>query len=752
MIEWMVSSSILIAVMIALRHFLRGKISLRIQYALWALVLVRLLVPLSLGNTGFSVLNILPENPAGAVLSATQSGGVPGDAYTLPAGTAAAPEHYAAAGAQEETPHDNQDAVTNVEAHITDWGAIVFAVWIAGLALVGSFLLVSNLRFAARMKKTRSVINAGEYRLSVYVTSAVDTPCLFGLFRPAIYVTPETAADATMLRHAAEHETTHFRHGDHVWSVLRGVCLALHWYNPLVWYAAFLSRRDAELACDEATISRIGEGERAEYGRTLIGMTCRKRSSLLLTATTMTGSARGIKERIMLIAKKPQMAVSSLVAVVLIAAVAVGCTFTGAARETDRAGSDVALYDCGGLTVAIPNEHLDRLIVRTGDELNDDTVLISVEEKASVEAAAADGLDDSGLGWLFSIVRYDLVRYERYLCADGSGLSFFAKDNEWYYGYHTASDVRFYRSGDGYSDQAARAQWDLLNNQMGPSVRDDFVVRNHLTPYSDTEARSGYTYGGTHRFLNYYPYYSVNGSRDEVYVLVLSQPAKQGDGGIWCVERMLDSTGYAYLWFPDSGRPASEYYAELQTQCDAGYNADLLDVESAAIAFLKESGYFGSPVVPGSLLPASDPAAGATLDVLAAMRDVKASDFTNPDDYGNVTAGELAQALNAAAANQIDAAQAVSAGYLEGVYPIGASKRLILRADRTAGWAQICIFGSTADWPRISSRYPCAKTTGAIPPILRMKPSTGLCGTTVITTRLSTRRRTKGFGISLSHR
>lgn len=73
-----------------------------------------------------------------------------------------------------------------------------------------------------------------------------------------------------MLRHTVEHEITHFRHGDHFWSALRSVCIALHWYNPLVWWAAILSRNDAELACDEGTIRRIGEDARAEYGRTLI--------------------------------------------------------------------------------------------------------------------------------------------------------------------------------------------------------------------------------------------------------------------------------------------------------------------------------------------------------------------------------------------------------------------------------------------------------------------------------------------------
>lgn len=60
-------------------------------------------------------------------------------------------------------------------------------------------------------------------------------------------------------------EQTHFRHGDHIWSALRCMCLALHWFDPFVWWAAALSRTDAELACDAAAVQSLGEAERAAY-------------------------------------------------------------------------------------------------------------------------------------------------------------------------------------------------------------------------------------------------------------------------------------------------------------------------------------------------------------------------------------------------------------------------------------------------------------------------------------------------------
>ena len=257
MMQWIVSSSVLILVVIALRYVLRGKLSLRMQYALWLLVLVRLLVPVSFGASDLSVMNAVPER-APTVQQGTYKQDIVGERNDAPAnaGTVGIPAQSM-----------NEAAPPN---------------------------LVQN-------------------------------------------VTPDTRTEAETLRYALAHEQTHYRHGDNLWAVLRGVCLALHWYNPLVWWAAELSRRDAELACDEATIRRIGESERAAYGRTLIRMTCEKRPALLVTATMMTDSGKGLRERITLLVKKPKTAAYTAVAVLLIAGLSVACTFTGGRENAELA-------------------------------------------------------------------------------------------------------------------------------------------------------------------------------------------------------------------------------------------------------------------------------------------------------------------------------------------------------------------------------------------------------------------------------
>ena len=367
MLEWFLSSAVLTLIVILLRLLLKGKISLRLQYALWALVLVRLLVPVSIGSTSFSIGNLSQRaagTEVGQKVTELSDAKLPGKSYQAAYDEVA--REYAERGVDisalpvktepvtpEKEPKEPTEPITDLSklpaaelAETVDyeiysrmnstWSVrdVLLAVWIAGAAVVGLVLLASNLRFAAKLKKTRKRLAGQTGTLPVYVSRAAETPCLLGVFRPKIYLMGEATENTTILRHSIEHETTHYRHGDHIWAILRGVCLALHWFDPLVWWAAVLSRNDAELACDEATIRRLGEQERTEYGRTLIQMTCQRRPALLLTATTMTGSKNSIKERIWMIAKKPKAAIYTLIAVLLIVSVAAGCAFTGA-EDTD---------------------------------------------------------------------------------------------------------------------------------------------------------------------------------------------------------------------------------------------------------------------------------------------------------------------------------------------------------------------------------------------------------------------------------
>ena len=331
MTELIITSSVLILVVILLRHFLKGKISLRLQYALWALVLLRLLVPVTLFESPISVMHAVQ-----AAKTAREASVASAPAQTL--SSAYGDMGAKNAAVQSGTEQSVTDSITNATHHVFRWGLWARWVWYIGIGIVGLTLLLSNLSFGRKLRKTRIRYQKDNCKLPVYTVDTLPSPCLFGFFRPSIYITSEVAGDETKLGHVMAHELTHYRQGDHIWAALRGLSLAVHWYHPLVWLAAALSRRDSELACDEGTIKRIGEEGRMEYGRTLIGLTCEKRRAmdLLCCATTMTDGKNGIKERVTLIAKKPKMATYTLVAIAVIAAVAVGCTFTGARNENAK--------------------------------------------------------------------------------------------------------------------------------------------------------------------------------------------------------------------------------------------------------------------------------------------------------------------------------------------------------------------------------------------------------------------------------
>lgn len=624
---WMITSSVLILMVVALRTVLKGKISLKLQNALWLLVLVRLLIPVNPLSSSMSVLNAVPETPRTSVTeTAAQTGG---------AKVSQAPASTPAAVKPARSPVKTPDTTPVSRSSAPSAAAIARLVWLCGAGVFVLALLVSNLRFRSRLRRTRKPLAAEDgTNLPVYLAHDLPSPCLFGLLHPAVYLPPEAAEDPAALRHILVHEDTHFRRGDNWWNLLRCAALALHWYNPLVWLAALLSRRDTELACDEAAVKRLGEEQRADYGKTLITMASRagKPADLLCCATTMTSGKRGLRERVTLLAKKPRTAVTAALCLLLAVCVATGCTFTGAKSAASSSKSASAekqsaksytpqeamqVYKCGDIQIGIPKKYLSQLTIDTTQHSDESgTMLINVSETASIKAAEKDGYkDDGGYGNLFYILRLTRAQYEQTLAFEYPGLTVIGytgtdsghhytfPGGKYYYACVTPTDVRYYRSKDTSLDpeSADFKNWGTLC-EMNQTVIRDILGRNGLTPCdaADGAAHQTYTYDSKHAFVRYYCYYTKDGSRAEYDTLVLSQPAKQGKGGIWCVERVLDEYGQTQLLFPGGKKTTASYYAALQKQCDAGKQQALLDPMSVAKRYVTTCGSYNDTPVDGS--------------------------------------------------------------------------------------------------------------------------------------------------------
>lgn len=343
MITSVITSSLLITVVIALRFLFKGKISRRLQYALWGLVLLKLLLPYSLLTSPISVMNVVPDSSFGEK-----------QMYVLPLSKQPVAE---AAGVSVDANGIVADANSFGYAVLSEDGVtvtryadrmsirgILGLVWLMGALAVGLWFIGTNMAFSRRLHQTRREYHAPdcpaagcatERKLPVYISERIASPCLFGFFHPAVYLTPQAAASEDNTRYALTHELCHYRHGDHIWSVMRCLCLAGWWWNPLVWAAAFFSREDSELACDETVIRQIGLENRLAYGHSLVDMIAVKKtpSTLLCAATTMASGKRSIKGRLNMIVKSPKTAIPALAAVLLILAACAGCTFTGAAKD-----------------------------------------------------------------------------------------------------------------------------------------------------------------------------------------------------------------------------------------------------------------------------------------------------------------------------------------------------------------------------------------------------------------------------------
>ncbi|MBD5118199.1 MAG: hypothetical protein HDT37_03675 [Clostridiales bacterium] len=343
LLEWIFTSAFLILVVLALRAALGKRVSARLRYALWAVVLVRLLVPVQLFTSPLAGARIFSESPMEQdVVDWPSVPTVPSNASgdnALSLGEQGGQTVNFAAAPQAPNPPIVPDAPEPPAApDLTRAPAWLGWVWLAGSAAAVLILLVSNLRFYWKLRRERIPMESADCPLRVYAAVGLPSPCLFGIFRPAIYVTPEAAADPDMLRHVLAHEYTHCRQGDHIWSLLRCGALAAHWWDPLVWLAAVLSQRDAELACDEGALKRLGDGERAGYGNTLLTLVTAKPrpTDLLRCATTMAGDKKSLKERISRIAKAPKRVIWAVVVAVLVTALACVCAF-GQAAEPEEA-------------------------------------------------------------------------------------------------------------------------------------------------------------------------------------------------------------------------------------------------------------------------------------------------------------------------------------------------------------------------------------------------------------------------------
>ena len=189
---------------------------------------------------------------------------------------------------------------------------IYSVLWLAGMAA----LLVHALVSAGKLK--RKLATAILLRDNIYESEFVDSPFVFGVVKPNIYLPMHM--DEGTAAYVIAHERAHLARRDHWWKVLGYLVLALHWFNPLVWVAYILFCRDIELACDERVVKGLDGAARADYSQALLSCAAPGRA---VAACPLAFGEGNIKTRVKsaLHYKKPAfwVAAAAVLAVVIMA-------------------------------------------------------------------------------------------------------------------------------------------------------------------------------------------------------------------------------------------------------------------------------------------------------------------------------------------------------------------------------------------------------------------------------------------------
>ena len=321
MLKEVLTVSALIAVVLLVRAIFKNRVPKRMLYALWLVVLLKLCLP--------GTLVSLPVLPA-------EDAAVPAQSAERPVQTAPVIQRPAQTVTKPQTPA--QQPVSPVQetakpaAKPLTTAQILQIAWFSGSALLGLWLFGAWAVFTIRLHRDRRFLGK-RGGTCIYVSGAVKSPCLAGLI-PAVYLTEDVLRnDTTEL--IVRHELTHLHHLDFLWSLCRTIAVIVYWWNPLIWLAAICSKRDAELACDEAVAAKLPESKRLAYARAILAQAPRKTAALSLAGPP-------VKERILFLTKKQRTSVLCVILALLLVVSATGCSF---AELTQQKAGEITMPD-----------------------------------------------------------------------------------------------------------------------------------------------------------------------------------------------------------------------------------------------------------------------------------------------------------------------------------------------------------------------------------------------------------------------
>ena len=268
----------------------------------------------------------------------------------------------------------DENVLSDTERENISIKSILRVIWICGSTALAVWFVSTGVIFSAKIARDRRMI--GKYKgLNVYVSKKVGTPCLHG-FIPSVYLTPK-AYKSEGRELILCHEYTHLCHGDNFWTFLRIAAIVLLWWNPLIWAAAFFSKQDAELACDHSVTSSMNDADRVNYARVIIDMLPAKRSFA-------NGFANGsVKERVIMMTKKNKTRLLSAILSVILIVFAVGCSFVDISVKEDADDKEITLNS--GLDTQAETDKPNEIDKPITPDVSDETYFKLISNNADFE-------------------------------------------------------------------------------------------------------------------------------------------------------------------------------------------------------------------------------------------------------------------------------------------------------------------------------------------------------------------------------
>lgn len=294
-----------VAVGVILVRLLLRKASKIFSYALWGVVLFRLICPLSF-TSAFSflgLLNIDSQNNAGIL-----------EYVSNDIGFTQEPTVQSGIGSIDSAVNSSLPKATPIASVnlMQIWMDVLSLIWFAGIVVLLLYSVISYIKIK------RQLLTATLVKDNIYESDQIGTAFVCGFIHPKIYV-PVGVGD-TDLSYILEHERTHIRRRDYLIKPLAFFALILHWFNPLMWLSFALMSRDMEMSCDENALQKMNQDAKGGYSSSLLSLSVKRNG--LFTANPLAFGESHVKARIknVLNYKKPVFWVVIASVIVLIGA------------------------------------------------------------------------------------------------------------------------------------------------------------------------------------------------------------------------------------------------------------------------------------------------------------------------------------------------------------------------------------------------------------------------------------------------